>query len=282
MLLAGGTWRAPNAPSVSYSSLQDAPNAMSPLRVVSVTKRINNGDDRKFLLRSDSNRIYAIHVSDLINRPFTAHLIFPAHQLAYLVGGVAYHCERIADLYAEIGVQFSKFLQIDPDFGRSGIANLQFQPEPYYEFDALIGSAKRSYDSTRYLLWHKFGKGGSVPRSLEALLDSPLALPEQLRHRLTNSWANFGKPVTHYRDCIHHYVTVDFGLATASMRRHASKAWMTIMRIPDNPEARSKRNFTFARGLDALTYAWELADEVLSIAEIVVEAVAPRPSANDR
>jgi len=125
LLLAGGTWRAPNAPSVSYSSLQDAPNAMSPLRVVSVTKRINNGDDRKFLLRSDSNRIYAIHVSDLINRPFTAHLIFPAHQLAYLVGGVAYHCERIADLYAEIGVQFSKFLQIDPDFGRSGIANLQ-------------------------------------------------------------------------------------------------------------------------------------------------------------
>jgi hypothetical protein len=101
-------------------------------------------------------------------------------------------------------------------------------------------------------------------------------IPQHLHEQLRASWETYGVLLTHYRDCIHHYVPVDFGLASAFMRRHPSHAWTTTMRIPDNPETRSKKQFSFALGRDALTYAWEISDEVLGVTMATVAAAIPR------
>jgi hypothetical protein len=115
-----------------------------------------------------------------------------------------------------------------------------------------------------------------MPRSLETLLKTRSDIPEALHERLSASWQNFGVPLTRYRDCIHRYVPVDFGLASALMRRHPLGVWMTSVRIPDDPEVRSKKRFTFILGRDALPCGWELADGVLGVSIAAVEAAMPR------
>jgi hypothetical protein len=52
-----------------------------------------------------------------------------------------------------------------------------------------------------------------------------------------------------------------------------------MLRIPDNPQARSKELFTFALNRDALTYAWALVDEILDVAIEVADTTVPRGSA---
>jgi len=212
-----------------------------------------------------------------MNRPLAADTLYPVYHLQYLLGAVGYHCRRLAEVYAQVAIRYSEITQILGQVDKSNVGTFGYQTEPYYEFEALLGAARRSYDALRYLLWQRFGNTkGSTPRSLEALLKTSNHIPEQLQKKLKASWEEHGVLLTQYRDCIHHYVPVDFGLASAFMSRHSSRAWTTKMRIPDNPEARSKKQFKFALDRDALTYAWELSDEVLEVAMKTVEAVLPR------
>jgi hypothetical protein len=124
-------------------------------------------------------------------------------------------------------------------------------------------------------LWHKQRFHASV---LEALLNTRTNVPHTLHEQLTASWKKYGVPLTHYRDCIHHYVPVDFALASALMRRHSCSAWTTMIRIPDNPETRSKKNFSFNQNRDALTYSWEIADEILAASMATMRVAVPRNS----
>ena len=55
---------------------------------------------------------------------------------------------------------------------------------------------------------------------------------------------------------------------------------LSSLRIPDNPEAKSQSAFTFAKGLDALTYGWELSNEIVRVATAIMMAVPDaRPEA---
>ena len=99
-------------------------------------------------------------------------------------------------------------------------------------------------------------------------------MPEDLRSRLERSWTEFGDRITDYRDCIQHYVPVDFGFASASMEKVADAFWTVRIRIPDNPEARSSRAFTFAKGNDALSYSLEIAEELLTVMTLVIDSTA--------
>jgi hypothetical protein len=268
---------APLASEGTFGSLSDAKAALSPLRLLLVTDKRKYGGDLTLLLRCNGREYFGTRVSDLINRPLSKDTLYPVHHLAYLLGAVGYHCQRLAELYAQIAVQYFQITQI-PGYGDTSDAGIfDYKPEPYYEFEALVGAARRSYDSCRYILWPRFGrKASSTPRSLKSLLKARSDIPEKLYKRLTASWQNFGVILTNYRDCIHHYVPVDFGLASAFMRRNSLHAWTTMVRIPDNPEVRSKQKFTFAQNRDALTYAWEVADEVLGVGMDVVSVVMPR------
>ena len=277
---AGDRWiisSAPLAAGAVFASFSDVVTALSPLRPVLVTDKRSFGGDLTLLLRCDGKEFFGVCVSDLMNRSLSADMLYPVYHLAYLLGAVSYHCQRLAELYAQITARYCEITQIPGHGNSNDVATFGYQTEPYYEFEALVGAARRSYDSIRYILWQRFGPGmGSTPRSLEMLLKTRSDIPETLHERLTASWQNFGLPLTHYRDCIHHYVPVDFGLASAFMSRHPLRAWTTIVRIPDNPEVRSKNRFTFILGRDALTYAWELADEILGVSIAAVEAAVPR------
>lgn len=261
-----------------YGSLPEALAALAPLQVIVIAHEYGSGAARPLLLRTDGRTYYGIKVSGLMQRPLDAAAFFPLQNLTYLLEGANYHCIRLAGLYSAIAAEYYRIQQI-PGMGvSSGTGIFGNQTEPYHEFEALISVARRTYDTMRFLLWNRFGKG-TVPRSLEALLSAESKLPEGLRDRLQTSWDRYGLHLTAYRDCIQHYVPVDFRMASAFMRRHDSGAWTTTMRIPDNPEARSQRRFTFAKELDALNFGWRIADEVLGVVTFVVESIFPAADA---
>ena len=84
------------------------------------------------------------------------------------------------------------------------------------------------------------------------------------------SWNEWGERLTAYRDCMQHYVPVDFGLATVSMKEVLPGVWSASARIPDNPEARSKSAFKFQGRLDALSFAWQVSVEVHRVIDLIV------------
>jgi hypothetical protein len=277
--LVANRWELSSAPpceKATFSTFQAAVAALSPLRPLLITEKRNFGGDLTLLLRPNGKDLFGLCVYELMNRPLDVDTLYPVWQLQYLLGAVGYHCHRLAELYAQIAIKYNEITQIPGYSGKSDIALFNDQAEAYYEFDAFLGAARRSYDALRYLLWPRFGNTqGSTPRSLEALLKTKNHIPEQLLKRLKASWEERGVLLTQYRDCIHHYVPMDFGLASAIISRHPSGAWTTKIRIPDNPEARSKKQFKYSLDRDALTYAWELSDEILEVAMITVDTVLP-------
>jgi len=237
-----------------------------------VTKRLDNGLEISSLLRADSRTPFGLGITELFAGPLQPDAMFQCHQIAYLVGAVAYHCERMAKVYAAICRQFAYFLeQVTGGWDR---ANYGWQTAPYYEFDAAITAARRAYDASRYLIWKRFGGGGSVPSSFVKALGASAHLPDSLRSRLEKSWREFGETITDYRDCIQHYVPIDFGLASASMEKVADAFWSVLIRIPDNPEKRSKAAFTYAQRRDALSYCREVAEELLTVMTLVIDSTA--------
>ena len=269
--LVGERWRISSGLSdLSYTSLSEAAGALSPLRPVLLYSGPAGEQDRPSLMRPNVWGFFRSTRQSSAGRDWRT--MDHAYQLEYLVDAIQYHCINIGKLYAAIVMTFMEHLQQDGEFGKSGVAALSHQTEPYFEFDALIGCARRAYDSTRYLLWALYGDRGSVPNSLEATLKGHHRIPPDLHARLASSWHQFGIPLSDYRHCIHHYVSVDFAMASAVMRRLPIGAWGVTMRIPDNPQVRSHKHFTFRRDLDALTYAWELAFEMLDVAKAVSDA----------
>lgn len=264
---------------VVYPSLREAALELHPLKIVLITENRGHGESLTLLLQSDGKTVFGVALSDLINRSLPADLIYPIHDLAYLVGSVSYHCQRLTELYVQISSAFARVTQIPGGFGENGVAMFGYQREPYYELDALIGSARRAFDSMRIPLWYRFGTGrGTRPRSLKKLLEGNLPLPDPLRKRLAASWEEIGVPLASYRDCIHHYMPIDFGLASARMERLEPGIWIAKILIPDNPEARSKKKFTFALGLDALEYSLQITNELLVLSQEVIDATVPEDS----
>jgi hypothetical protein len=191
--------------------------------------------------------------------------------VAYLAHGLTYHCLNLAKAYAVIALSQREHVKRWPELGVEDRGILGHQLEPYFEFDSVLALVRRLYDSLRYLLWPRYGNRGSMPASLYRLLAQRTTMPEPLKTALLRSWEHCGDRVTAYRDCTQHYVPVDFHQC-AFLQRHSSGAWTASMRIPDNPDSKSKKGFTFAGGLDALTFAWEATHEAISAASLVVAA----------
>ncbi len=185
------------------------------------------------------------------------------HALAYVVRTVVYHCKRLAEVYSAIALDLVRISSI-PGYGDAPQASYGFQLEPYFELDALLTAARRAYDTSRYVLWSAFGSNKpGVPSNFTQTLPACGKLPSELREK---SWWNYGERLTDYRDCIIHYTPIDFGMGSATMHKLAGGVWSVMMRIPDNPETNSRSAFTFTKGLDALTYGWELSNEIVRVA----------------
>lgn len=202
------------------------------------------------------------------------------HALAYVAAAVVYHCKRLADVYAAIALEIVRISSIQ-GHGDAPCISFGYQLEPYFELDALLTATRRAYDASRYLLWSVFGPNkGGIPSNFKKTIPSCSKLPSELRETLENSWQAYGERLTDYRDCIIHYAPINFGMGTASMQKLEGGVWSVLMRIPDNPEAKSQSAFTFAKGLDALSYGWELANEIVRVATAIMMAIPEaRPEA---
>lgn len=196
---------------------------------------------------------------------------FHAFDLEYLSAALVYHLEALARHYETIRDRFREITLI-PGASVSKEANYQNQPEPYFEFDAVITAARRAYNSCRYLLWQRWGPSTyfPLPNSFSRTVTLCERLDSNLRDDLTASWDHCGTKLTAYRDCMQHYVPVNFGLATVSMREVLPGVWSASARIPDNPEARSKTAFRFQCRLDALSFAWQVAVEVHRVIDLIL------------
>lgn len=280
--LEGERWFLLGTPASVHPGFESLPAAtagLAPHRAILVAHRFSLREAAiPMLLRADGHSYYGLGITAVRNRRLGATTLYPVLNLAYLLEGVSYHCIRLASLYAAIALEYSR-LQQTPGMANPGEVGIYGgQSEAYHEFEALVSVVRRGYDMTRYLLWPRFGKG-SMPRSLEALLETSVELPDLLRERLIRSWTEHGRTLTDYRDCIQHYVPLDSQMGAALMRRHAMGAWTCTMRIPDNPEARSSSKFSFALDRDALDYSWGLAEEILETITAVVEATVPATDA---
>jgi len=92
------------------------------------------------------------------------------------------------------------------------------------------------------------------------------------------SWSRYGKKLTDYRDCIQHYVPLDFGSSLVHMKRLQGGVWSTSLWIPDNPEAKSKGEYKFEERIDSLTYGWNVTSEMLDIVSAIKKEVQNRGS----
>ena len=123
----------------------------------------------------------------------------------------------------------------------------------------------------RPFIWHIFeGRRDNLPMSFDRTIKSCVRLPEDLRERLHHSWATHGQKLKKYRDCIQPYFPLFAFAPNAHVTRLENNVISVSFWIPDNPEVRSQRNLSFGSRLDALSYGWELANEVVDLASFLI------------
>lgn len=243
------------------------------VRPIVVSKQHSLNNIRKYLLPIAGQQILELEHSDLANRELRDGSNFPhMHNIDYIVGAVIYHCKNLAEIYSEICCSHLQNRVIEMIQGDR--INLSGQSEPYYEFDALITTCRRAYDTLRYILWKEFGgNSGSIPSSFIKVLSNCEKLPLNLRERLNASWSQFGEKLTEYRHCIQHYVPLDYGLCTGRFRCQEDGIWSIDFLIPDNPDVKSKEDFRYETQTDALSYGWALTNEICSIATAIINSI---------
>lgn len=247
------------------------------LRPVLATKSRATGE-HDFLLTTNGESL-ELQASALSSSSAGNMAVFPkVLALAYDAGAVVHHCRNLAKTYSDIVAQHERIRSIKGyEESASGFASFGFQAEPYYELDALLSASRRVYDKTGNVVWQAFEGGSGMPRNMTELLDRLKFCPQPLAARLKNSWTNVGKKLKDYRDCTQHFASTDIGMGTVTMKHLGDDIWVAWARIPDNPEVKSKKKFNYKCGFDALTYGWEVANEVISLAtEVVAIAAAPR------
>jgi hypothetical protein len=129
----GDHWRMLSArPGVGviFDSPKDAAVSLSPLRQLLVTDKRDFGGDVTFLLRPAGGEFFGVCVSDLMNRSLSADMLYPVYHLSYLLGAVSYHCQRLAEIYAQIAVRFCEITQIPGHDNSKDVANFGYQTEP--------------------------------------------------------------------------------------------------------------------------------------------------------
>lgn len=185
----------------------------------------------------------------------------------YALRSSAYHLIRLTEIYAEVTDLFET--QHPVRNGRSGnVAG----DRVYFEFDAFIASARRVYEHLRRVLWKKFSGRGDAPSTF-AKLTRKVDFPPRLQESLTSSWLDHGQRIKDYRDCISHFVPLDPGLRTSWLEPIGERWGMTV-RIPSNPDAKSRRSFSFDNGPDALSYAYETLVHLTELSEIVEASIS--------
>ncbi len=142
-----------------------------------------------------------------------------------------------------------------------------FSPEePYFEFESLLSAVVQGYEYTTVPLWKRYGTTERPPRNFTRAFELAPRIPVKIRERLQRRHDTTYKRAKDYRDCIHH--NVDLGSASwAMMERRDPSVWTVLIRVPDNPETKSRKAFTFVSDLDALTLGWEFVSDFFAFVD---------------
>lgn len=243
------------------------------VRPIVVVYRHCRGESEQLLHMEDGHHMGL----DLNNIQSPApHLFRLSLPLMYTAGAVVHHCTQLAVAYSNICASYFELKQLPESAPTSvlevhGTYTSSETAAAWYELDALLTAARRTYDATRFLLWQAFGSGDSVPRNFIRAVRACTKLPPHLRAELQRSWTTNCEKLTDYRDCLMHYAPLNPGMAEARMTRVDGRTWTMSALLPDNPETKSAERFTFARRLDALAYGWSVAAETVRIAGRIVE-----------
>ncbi len=238
------------------------------LRPVLVTEARESGDALDVLLSAEGKFLELEASSLYFQAPKNISLLLKKLALGYDVGAVVYHCRQLANAYAAASREFARIRAIPghPE-SESGYVSFGYQAVPYYELDALLSAVRRVYDKTAHLAWEAFGgTGGGMPDNIADMLKRCRNVPRDVADRLKSSWDTVGCKVKDYRDCTQHFASTDIGQCTLTMARLDGGVWTTSALIPDNPGVKSKKKFSYASHLDALTYGWGVTSEVVSLA----------------
>jgi hypothetical protein len=247
------------------------------LRTETISSFGSAPEERHTVFTLDAKELLNLRISELTTPQGLAEatyisLLRPMMNVQYTAGAMVYHCQELALRYAGLCHKASTLRRIMPIEG--DVFTYQDASEGYYEVEALITAARRTFDALRYILWAVFGPGGgSTPSNFPKSLAGCVNLPDALRESLESSWSDYGERVTEYRDCLQHNVPVTSQLQHAMFRRIDEDHWSVRLPLPDNPEVKSQKAFTFAKNLDALTYGWEVANEVIAQAVQVFAAI---------
>lgn len=253
---ATGSWRYLSSASileVSSPALVQSEHGVRPVFVVGIA----GGSRYAALMPSRSGRLLDSYRSELSALP---------PSVAFAMGAMIYHTKALARWAS---VQCADYA-LSPVFGSESPA--MFSPEePYFEFEALLSSIVQGYEYTRVPLWKRYGTPASPPRNFRLALERAIRLPTELRERLQYSHDTTYTRAKDYRDCIQH--NVDFGSSSwAMMERRDPGVWTVLIRVPDNPETKSRKAFRFDTDLDALTLGWDYVSDFFAFADALFGA----------
>ncbi len=221
------------------------------------------------LLPNTQSRMLDIEIQmhELLPQFTTAGRLSDFLSVIYTAANGVYHCKRMAESYASIVSRFA----VRPLIGSDRVI-FSDNPEPLFEFDALISAAMRTLDALRRPLWRLYGNPGSVPSSFKRTVDACKRTPKSLKTTIDESWNEYFSHAREHRDCIQHYVSPDAARGYADIQRKPPGFWTMSAWLPDNPEVRSSDKFTYNNRLNALTYAWSLTSRVVQITKTICAA----------
>lgn len=203
----------------------------------------------------------AVHLGH-VNGAYSTADYFEESDLRYCVLATLYHLNRLIDLYVALTQLFEK---IHPP-GTANRGNTG-DPRVFYELDAFLGAARRVYESMRKVLWKHYGDGpkgrwGSIRGTLKSADNVPAPFAQQL----AESWKSFGERLADYRDCVMHNDPLTDGGTTCWMERYGIR-WGMNVKLPANPERKSRLSFDFATGPEALSYCHTVACHLVNVCQ---------------
>jgi len=190
----------------------------------------------------------------------------------FLVSSSLYHLKQLAWSYTNVLDSF----RLGPPEILEAPRVVMAADEAHFEFEALVSEIVRLLDMTRYPLWRRYGTAGSVPTSFGRTCARCTNLPQWLRSTLDHALTDPYATAKAYRDCLHHYVDVSSS-SHAYAHHVAGVTHGLIVRVPDNPEARSAARFTFERDLDALRLAWGLVSNAVAVVAHIIAGLTAMP-----
>lgn len=199
-----------------------------------------------------------VHVAPVTKACCTADYYEEA-DLRYCTRALLYHLDRLIDLYVRVS-------QIFEDNHKTITRGNTGDPRVFFEIEAFFDSARRLYETIRKVLWKHYGRGNDRWSSVFTIPKMPHLVPAAFKKELEASFTAFGNTFTGYRDAAAHNDSVNDGGTTCWTEGYEGR-WGVSVKLPENPRAKSRRDYRFENGPEALTYCHEVACHLVELSE---------------